>query len=466
LNAYVLKTFGCKANISDSLLLEAELQQRGWVSAKPSSEGLQVKLCIINSCTVTDEADRQSRKMAARLSRDYPNALIVVTGCAAEIDPERLLQSQGIRYVIGNRDKGMLVERVLKQLEGRSTDTPPTEESGVWPQLPGVLPWTQGLTETGGKTRAFIKIQEGCNSFCTYCIIPYARGPSRSLRQEEVLAQIRQFRALGIQEVVLTGTNIGDFGSDWQGTPAIEELVRRILGETDIPRLRLSSLDPTEITPELIALMEGDSRFCPHFHVSLQSPSDPVLRKMKRRYSFTDILTCLERLAGAHIPRPLEAPGGVYVGMDVIVGFPGETPALFGQTLKALEALPWTRLHIFPYSERQGTPATRLPGVIPQEERIHRAKELAQLSRLRLRGWHEGALASIRREGGKIHGILLEQPHLKAGNRTIQGYTPNFIRVAIEGETRAECTRNAIVSAEPKQWVEDAASGEGHFLAL
>ena len=278
---YVVKTLGCKANLYDSQLIEAELQKRGWKPFfKERSEGRGPGLCIVNSCTVTDEADRQSRKTAARLSRDNPAARVVVTGCAAEVDPERLAESKGIDYVIGNRNKPELVELILKKV-AESSAKESHQDSGI--ARAEIIGKTQGFSEMlsrhpmdrdwygeegfltppvhleghSAKTRAFLKIQEGCNSFCTYCIIPYGRGPSRSVRPRELIEQIRTLVSQGIREVVITGTNVGDYGTDWsseetpQSAPLVE-LFKLVLNETKLERLRVSSLDPVEITPELI----------------------------------------------------------------------------------------------------------------------------------------------------------------------------------------------------------------------
>ena len=344
-STYIVKTLGCKANLYDSQLIEAELQKRGWT---PVANGGNPGLCIVNSCTVTDEADRQSRKTAARLSRDNPATRVVVTGCAAEIDPERLAQSKGIDYVIGNRNKPDLVEIILQKTASRSLET---DSQNLPRERAEILGQTQGFTEMlsrhpmdrdwygeegfltppvhleghSAKTRAFLKIQEGCNSFCTYCIIPYGRGPSRSVRPRELIEQIRALVSQGIREVVITGTNVGDYGTDWtpEGTPQsvpLVELFRMILSETGLERLRVSSLDPVEITPELRALAQSNSRFCPHFHVSLQSAHSRTLRMMKRKYATSEVRRCLESIAGLRAPV-----GGVFVGMDIITGFPGET---------------------------------------------------------------------------------------------------------------------------------------------
>ncbi len=488
--SYLVRTLGCKANLHDSQRIEAELQRRGWIPAPEAFAGV-ADLCIVNSCTVTDEADRQSRKLAARLSRDNPSARVVVTGCSAEVDPERLASSKGIHYVIGNRDKPALVELILKRLESE-TELAPSEQSAgeilgrasgyeemrsrhpmdrEW-SLPDRAEWTASGSAVGAEmrqtrtTRAFIKIQDGCNSFCTYCVIPYGRGPSRSLRPGELVEQVRELVSAGVREVVLTGTNIGDYGSDLEasapgGKPALVELLERIFAETRLERLRMSSLDPSEVlTPGLIELMEREPRFCPHFHVSLQSPHSRILRLMKRRYSYDEVKRCLERIAAIRPASNASGQEPVYVGMDVITGFPGESDTEFEWGLERLRELPWTRLHVFPYSERVGTPATRLPGAVPQSVRVERARKLQALSLERARHHAQSLCEAYQRQGFLISHILGE---VYSSSGTF-GYTPGYLRVRVKG-LPGESLRNELFTARPVRVESDSASGEAWIEA-
>lgn len=483
MRSYVVRTLGCKANYYDSQLIEAELKRRGWVPWSKSAENAAQgpSLCIVNSCTVTDEADRQTRKIAARLFHDNPNAGVVVTGCGAEVDPERLAQSKGIHYVIGNRDKHQLVSLILKKLEERSQSSDAIQTAGEllgktegynemasrhpedreWP-LPESSFFAPAVSREAhsSKTRGFLKIQEGCNSFCTYCVIPYARGPSRSLRPGEIVRQVQQLVSGGIREIVITGTNIGDYGTDWGDQACLEELLEMMLKETDIQRLRVSSLDPTEITPRLMELMAREKRFCPHFHVSLQSPSTKILRLMKRRYGYERVRECLEQIQS--IPAPL---GGVYVGMDVITGFPGETDEDFRQTVGVLEALPWTRLHVFPYSERAKTPATRLPDVVSPETRQLRTRALNELSLARLRQIHDSVLQKSREQDLALDHVLIEKfSRIQQGKWAAAGYTKNYLRVLFSAEEARHLERNQIVSAKLLDRVVDSASHDAAFV--
>lgn len=494
---YVVKTLGCKANFYDSQLMEAELQKRGWLPAKNPSKAEgetqgEIDLCIVNSCTVTDEADRQTRKMAARLFRENPNARVVVTGCGAEVEPERLTRSQGVHYVIGNQDKPRLVDLILEKFDQKNTDSEKQTSGEIPGEISGqILGHTTGYSEMlsrhpierewpvvessfvkppvhldgdSGKTRAFLKIQEGCNSFCTYCIIPYGRGPARSLAPENVISQIQSLVTEGVREVVLTGTNLGDYGTDWGTEPVLGELVERIFKETDLERLRVSSLDPTEIPEKMLQLMENEKRFCPHFHISLQSPDSRILRLMKRKYSAVEVKKCLEQIAAISAPI-----GGVFVGMDVITGFPGETDDDFQKTYEALESFPWSRLHVFPYSERTGTPATRLPGSVPREKRFERSQKLKELSQKRLLSIHLKVLQACQNQKGlQLDSILLEKPIRIDRELRANGYTSNYLRVILEplaDGTQNGLDRNAVISATPFAIHEDPVAGDVAFLA-
>ncbi len=476
MSSYVVKTLGCKANLYDSQVIEKALQEKGWMPSNSGSAGdSPVDLCIINSCTVTDEADRQTKKWAARMAKEHPQAKVLVTGCGAEVDPEGMAQAPGVHWVVGNQNKDRMVELVIDSASQLSSDILKQSILGTtktykellskhpidreWPaivdsfQAPPVH-----LEGHSDKTRAFLKIQEGCDSFCTYCIIPYGRGPSRSFSIQEALTQVNSLVEQGIREIVLTGTNIGDYGSDWGGGPKLAELIHSILEQTSLERLRVSSLDPTEITPEIFELMQTSSRFCPHFHVSLQSPSSKILRLMKRRYGYEEVKECLEKIAALSHSLPGHGvSGGIFVGMDLITGFPGETEEEFQWTVDALSGLPWTRLHVFPYSERKGTPATRLPGSVPKHIRVARTRLLNHLSMERLQGHYRGILQKVTSGLTPLSSVLME----KVGEGRWQaGFTPNYLRVLLPS---AQAVRNELVSVMPREIMIDS---NGNDVAL
>ena len=474
---YLLKTLGCKANLSDSQLLESELQKKGWKPAEFNSE-ITADLCIINSCTVTDEADKQSRKLALRLLKDHPRAKIVITGCAAEVDPELMAEAPGIHYVVGNRDKPDLVNLVLASLEekrengilGRASNYDemlsrhPIDREWATPESAFMIPPARHRGEAG-RTRTFLKIQEGCNSFCTYCVIPYGRGPSRSLGIPEIVAQISELVKQGVQEVVITGTNVGDYGIDWNkspGQPQLTELFEAIFSQTELPRLRVSSLDPTEITPGLFALMRREPRFQPHFHVSLQSPHSKILKLMKRKYQWEQVQECLHAIADLRAPI-----GGPFVGMDLITGFPGETLSDFEWGCEALASLPWSRLHVFPFSERKGTPATRLPLSVPQQERVRRARILRELSFERSKRSHHDVLVNSEKTGTPLDRVLFESKTKgPSPGIWVAGYSANYLRVLVpvKSEDDALALNNKIHPVMPLSLILDSAAGEVAFM--
>lgn len=481
---YLLKTLGCKANLYDSQLIEDALQKRGWVP--DLAGGSQPQLCVINSCTVTNEADRQTRKLAKKLAQENPNAVVVITGCGAEVDPEAWVGAKGVHYVIGNQNKPEFVDLVLEKSTLKTTqmshitshilNQPSSPEilgtaktygqilskhplDRDWPAATDSFLTPPSLNMKGQsiKTRAFLKIQEGCNSFCTYCIIPYGRGPNRSLRPKELIQQVRNLVGQGVREIVLTGTNIGDYGTDWNSEPALGDLLEMILKETSLERLRVSSLDPTEITPQIFTLMRENPRFCPHFHVSLQSPHSRILRLMKRKYGFEEVKTCLEKIRD--LGDRVTSLGGAFVGMDVITGFPGETDEEFEWGYQALAALPWSRLHVFPYSERNGTPATRLPNSVPLSVRVQRARRLSKLSLDRLTQHSGEILKQCREKDFHLDHVLLEN---RGESQWIAGYTPNYLRVLLPADS--DLARNDLVTAKPLDLMIDSKGSDVAFV--
>ncbi len=480
MSRYILKNFGCKANLYDSQRMEADLQARNWIPCEgleKSEKKEAVLLCIINTCTVTNEADKQGRKMAAKLARENPEAKIVVTGCGAEVNPKLWADSPGVSYVVGNQNKHDLVRLIFDLnshiLNPSHSNNPPEKILGTvktydsilskhpldreWPAANGSFftPPTQ-LKGHSDKTRSFLKIQEGCNSFCTYCIIPYGRGPSRSIQLQEIINQLNQLVTQGVREVILTGTNIGDYGQDWNSKPELETLLKKIFQETDLERLRISSLDPSEVTPEILLLMEQEPRFCPHLHISLQSPHSRILKLMKRKYNFETIQHCLEQ-----IKQIKTSIGNAFVGMDIITGFPGETEKEFQWGLEALSKLSWTRLHVFPYSERSDTPATRLPHSVPQSVRVKRTQALNAFSLNRQTQYFQSILTQSSLEKKTIDDVLIE----KKGESSswMSGYSPHYLKVLIPPTSIIE--RNQLVSVQPLELMIDSKNNDVAFVA-
>ena len=399
---FVIETLGCKANVFDSQVLKEDLLKRGWIEAGPDCDRALVRLCIVNSCVVTDEAGRQSTKTAERLRREYPNAEIVMSGCMA-----KLAQGRGERE---------------------------------WPKPE---PWAPAF----GRTRAFVKIQEGCDSFCAYCIVPFARGPGRNADPPGVLDAVNRHVADGIREIVITGTHIGAFGD-------LEGLVKKILNETAIERIRLSSLHPLDLGPGLVRLIEDERRLLPHIHLSLQNAHSRILKLMGRRYDWERAHECLEQLGKISPPE-----GPVFVGMDVIAGFPGETDAEFEQSLENLRNSTWHRLHVFPYSERKGTRALDLPGSVEKHIRKSRAARLRELSLGRLREFSEKVIT----DRARLNSVLLETTVERHGGVWFSGYSANYCRVLVRDS--GDLVRNKVVDVIPSAVELNSRSGEAIYLA-
>jgi threonylcarbamoyladenosine tRNA methylthiotransferase MtaB len=345
-------TFGCRLNAFESEVM------RGHTACLSDT-------IIINTCAVTAEAERQARQAIRRAHRERPDAKIVVTGCAAQIDPARWAALPGVDRVLGNAEK-LLAENWRANSPGAVSDIMAARETAA-----------HLVTEFAGRARAFVQVQQGCDHRCTFCIIPFGRGPSRSVPVGVVADQVRTLVGAGFHEVVLTGVDITSYGSDLPGKPLLGQLVRRLLALVpDLPRLRLSSLDPEEIDEDLWRLIGGEPRLMPHLHLSLQAGSDLILKRMKRRHRRQG---ALEVIARARSLRP-----GIAIGADLIAGFPTETEALFEETVSLIETAKIPFLHVFPYSERPGTPAARMPAV-PMDQRRARAARLRAAGESHLR---------------------------------------------------------------------------------
>lgn len=353
-------TFGCKVNTYDTGLMQKNL------SGFEQQQYTDCEVMVVNTCAVTAEATKDAAKWIKKYKRDHPHHHMVVTGCSAQVDTEILQELPEVDLLVANSHKGQLSELIQQMLNGKLQDK--VYKSNIfkkWDAEPG-----------GGEedlhTRAFLKIQDGCNSFCTFCVIPFARGKSRSLPADYLVQKIQELRQKGIKEVVLTGVHIGDYEDD--RVKNIEGLVKKILNETQVSRLRLTSLEPIELNAALLELYQ-DERMCKHFHMSVQSANSKVLADMKRKYTHQHVEEAFEKIC-QRFPQ-------AYVGMDVIVGFPGETEEEFFDTYQRLHHLPWTRIHVFPYSRRPGTYANRLPEQKERGEILSRARRLRELSNQR-----------------------------------------------------------------------------------
>ena len=408
---FTIHTYGCKVNTYDTGLLQKRLESKGHrhvekevkAVAPPNEGDLSAfglgsrvpRIHILNTCAVTAEATREGARMVRRLKSKDPFSTVIVTGCGAQVDGETFDTMPGADLVVANSHKGFLEDLLDKHFSGQLTEGK-VFRSNIFRKDD----LEAGGGVEAGHTRAFLKIQDGCNSFCTYCVIPFARGKSRSISVKDLVKRITELQAQGAAEIVLTGVHIGDY-EDVVNVPAtqsstgqpekkklhLHDLVQAVLDQTTIQRIRLSSLEPVELTPELLALYKN-KRMCPHFHMSIQSANTRVLSAMKRKYTAQDVETAL-------LAIQREVPGA-FVGMDVIAGFPGETEDEFLDTYERLARLPWTRIHVFPYSERPGTKAVALEGSVPRDQRTLRSQRLRDLSTQRLNETAVGQKGSVK----------------------------------------------------------------------
>lgn len=409
-----IETHGCKLNMADSQRLAREFLSAGF--ALYDSAGFAVHdaadpdVYVLNSCTVTHVADRKARRALSAARRSHPGALVVAAGCFAERSPAAAEALEAVDLVVTNRDRARLVEKVAARLGIQISPPGPPPE---FPPSPGVRGRGVRGRKVLGRTRAFIKIQEGCNQVCAYCIVPKVRGRERSMTVDDLVDQVRAAVDDGVNEVVLTGTQLGTYGFETL-SGGLSALLRRVLNETEVPRIRVSSLQPPEMTDELLELWSGvgRGRLCPHFHMPLQSGSDPILSRMRRRYTARQYLDGVER-------AKLAAPGAA-VTTDVIAGFPGETDANFEATADVMRRSGLAGAHVFPYSPRPGTSAARFAGQVPVEVRIERAARLRRIA--------EASAAEFRTGlAGQTRPVLWE-----TAQPVLSGLTDNYVRVDIE----------------------------------
>ncbi len=409
-------TLGCKLNFSETSTFGQTLAQMGVL---PAGKGEQADLCLINTCSVTDVADHKCRQMIRRMIRQHPNAFVVVTGCYAQLEPQEVSAIDGVDLVLGADEKGRLVECLSERWSERMTTgcaqgATVMRAAGKAKDIKSFAP----SCSRGNRTRYFLKVQDGCNYFCTYCTIPFARGLSRNPTIESLVWQTRQAAAEGGREVVLTGVNIGDFGQT-TGEQFID-LVRALDQVDGIERFRISSLEPDLLSDELIAFCAQSRAFMPHFHIPLQSGSDAVLRLMHRRY---------DRALFAHkVAEIKRLMPDAFIGVDVMVGTRGETPELFDECYDFLKELDVTQLHVFPYSERPGTAALKIPYVVAEEEKHRRSKLLLALSDEKTRLFYA-------RHRGQQAEVLFERA---SRGRAMHGFTRNYIRVELPASQSRE----------------------------
>ncbi len=400
-------TLGCKVNQFESEVMEGLFKEAGYEIVEHSQPA---DVYVINTCSVTSLGDKKSRQLIRRVQRQNPEAVIAVTGCYAQIAPEQIKAIEGVRVVLGTANRRRIVEYVEQAIlqNGKIIDgVTDIMKVREFEDIP--------ILDMPTRTRAFLKIQEGCTNFCSYCIIPFTRGPLRSRPLDSVRREAEKLLANGFKEIVFTGIHLGAYGRDFKDGTSLADAARAVLDLPGLRRLRLSSLESIELSDELLALLRDNPRFSHHLHLPLQSGSDYVLKRMNRHYDREEFARLLARVR--------EAVPGVSVSTDVIVGFPGETEDMFSESLNYIRSLKFSRMHVFPYSPRTGTPAADMPDQVPEhvkKERVHRLQAVAG----------EMSQEYCRSYLGTIQRVLLETDT----NGEKDGLTDTYIRVYTEAE--------------------------------
>jgi len=396
----VYYTLGCKLNFSETSTIGKLLTEAGVRTAR---KGEQADICVVNTCSVTEMADKKCRQAIHRLVKQHPGAFVVVTGCYAQLKPETVAAIDGVDVVLGAEQKGDLLNylgNLQKHEAGQAFTSPLKEIRSFAPSC-----------SRGDRTRFFLKVQDGCDYFCSYCTIPFARGRSRNGSVASLMEQARQAAAEGGKEIVLTGVNIGDFGKTTGET--FFDLVKALDQVEGIERYRISSIEPNLLTDEVLDFVAQSKRFMPHFHIPLQSGCDEVLKLMRRRYDTA--------LFASKVKRIKQLMPHAFIGVDVIVGTRGETPEYFEQARNFIQSLDVTQLHVFSYSERPGTQALKIDYVVSPDEKHRRSQQLLDIS-------DEKTKAFYQRHIGQTMPVLLERS--KPGT-PMHGFTPNYIRVEV-----------------------------------
>lgn len=426
----VYYTLGCKLNFSETSSIGKMLKD---VGVRTVRKGEKADICVINTCSVTEIADKKCRQAIHRLTKQHPGAFVVVTGCYAQLKPEQVSNIEGVDLVLGAEQKGELINylgSLEKHEHGEAITTATKDIRSFAPSC-----------SRGDRTRYFLKVQDGCDYFCSYCTIPFARGRSRNGKIEDLVAQARQAAAEGGKEIVLTGVNIGDFGKTTGET--FFDLVKALDQVEGIERFRISSIEPNLLTDEIIEYVAHSRAFMPHFHIPLQSGCDEVLKLMRRRYDTA--------LFASKIRKIKELMPDAFIGVDVIVGTRGETPEYFEKAYEFIRGLDVTQLHVFSYSERPGTQALKIDYVVPAEEKHQRSQRLLALS-------DEKTKAFYARHIGQEANVLMEKS--KAG-MPMHGFTENYIRVELEHDDSLD---NNLVQVRMGEFNEDGTALKGELV--
>jgi threonylcarbamoyladenosine tRNA methylthiotransferase MtaB len=422
-------TLGCKVNQTETESMAGLFRQRGYELV---DAGEKADVYVINTCSVTHLGERKSRQMVRRAGRLNSDAVVAVTGCFAQLSPAETASIEGVDVVVGTQNRLHIVDYVEQVREQKQPILAVSDIMSMreFEEIP--------LQDSPGRTRAFMKIQDGCDNYCSYCIIPYARGHLRSRSLGGISEETRFLADAGYREIVLTGINLGTYGRE-TGRHTLVDAVRTVLAEPRIDRVRLSSTESLEISVDLIELMQQEPRLCPHLHLPLQAGDDAILSAMRRPYTTSDYADLLQRLR-TRVPD-------LAVTTDIIVGFPGESADSFARTVEFVSAMQFAKIHVFPYSKRSGTPAASFAGQVGDVEKKRRVAELMRVS-------EQGSLNFRQRMLGKTLPVLLE----RVVDGIAEGLTPNYQRVFVD-EDIAGLTENQLVQAELVQICEEGLSG-------
>ena len=387
-------TLGCKLNFAETSTIGKLLSEQGVRKAFPGEEA---DICVVNTCSVTELADKKCRQAIRRIKKQHPHSFMVVTGCYAQLKPEEVSHIEGVDLVLGSNQKMDILQYLMNE-EEKIVVTPIKEVQSFVPSC-----------SRDDRTRHFLKVQDGCDYYCSYCTIPFARGRSRNGSVEELVRMAEAAGAEGGKEIVLTGVNIGDFGKTTNET--FFDLIKALDKVQSIERFRISSIEPNLLTDEILEFVSQSKRFAPHFHIPLQSGSDEVLRLMRRKYDTTLFASKLHTIK--------QLMPDAFIGVDVIVGVRGETNEYFENAKQFMEGLPLTQLHVFTYSERPGTMALKIEPVVSPREKQERSKLLLELSEEKTKAFYNSQI-------GTTHKVLFE--HTKRGNK-MHGFTENYVKV-------------------------------------
>ena len=419
---FVIKTLGCKTNQVESALIAELLVKKGFEEVKEIEEA---NYYIVNSCSVTHIADSKNLSYVRRAKRENPNIITVLTGCMAQLQKENLLKIDGIDVVVGNYEKNDIAEVLLKNEKYLVSDIFSHDAFRY-----------EKLHQTQ-RTRASVKIQDGCNNRCSYCTIPFARGKNRSNSVENVIEQIELFASEGYFETVLTGIHIGQWGYDFKDKRTLQNLLEKI-EKTNIKRYRLGSLNPLELDEKFIEFLSKSEKFCPHFHLSLQSVCDKTLKAMNRHYSQNQILELVECINSKF--------ENAFIGSDIIVGFPNETEEDFVITADNLSKMKHSRIHVFPYSRRKGTVADSLPNQVKDEEKKRRVDVVQKIS-------NEKMHCFLKSNIGSENEIIVEKNRDKKSG-LLKGVTKNYINVLVDGDDSLKDTLQKVIISDFSQFDE------------